>query len=411
MRTWLKISVMVLGAVLIMGGATQDAKAQYDDVSLQTFYDELSPYGTWIKDPQYGYVWRPDVDQAEFRPYYSNGRWVMTEYGNTWVSNYDWGWAPFHYGRWIYTRYNSWLWVPDTTWGPAWVSWRSGGGYYGWAPMSPGLHVNIQVALPDFCWNFVPYSRIYYNDFPRYYSGRNRVYVQKTVIINNVYVNNNRTYYTGPQAADIRRNSRQEVKVYNIARTTNRSSSGEIDRNQVNIYTPRPNRGVDNISPSPREIVSGDVRTERVNNSFSSGRVSRGTEYSSRDVNSQGVRRETGRVDDSNIRSEAKNGNNTVGNNDAGRTVRTESSRPTRSYESESRGSQPSRGQDGSVSSSSQPERVRREVMSAPPAQRTAPERVERPQRSSQQGIERSSERGSSNAQTEGMQSRSRGGR
>jgi hypothetical protein len=30
-----------------------------------------------------------------------------------------------------------WGWVPGTMWGPAWVSWRSGGGYAGWAPLPP----------------------------------------------------------------------------------------------------------------------------------------------------------------------------------------------------------------------------------------------------------------------------------
>ena len=93
MKTLIKFPAMMLGLLLGIAGTTESAKAQYDDVSLQTFYDELSPYGTWINDPEYGYVWRPDVDQEEFRPYYSNGRWAMTEYGNTWVSNYDWGWT------------------------------------------------------------------------------------------------------------------------------------------------------------------------------------------------------------------------------------------------------------------------------------------------------------------------------
>ncbi|RYG03053.1 MAG: hypothetical protein EOO07_32300, partial [Chitinophagaceae bacterium] len=83
MKIKLKLPAIVLGLMLLAGATT--VKAQDDNVSLQQFYDELSPYGTWIQDPQYGYVWRPDVDQAEFRPYYTNGRWVMTEYGNTWV--------------------------------------------------------------------------------------------------------------------------------------------------------------------------------------------------------------------------------------------------------------------------------------------------------------------------------------
>ncbi len=119
----IKLPAIMLGLLLLLTGINQKVFAQDEDISLQTFYDELSPYGTWIQDPQYGYVWRPDVDQAEFRPYYSNGHWVMTEYGNTWVSDYEWGWAPFHYGRWVTDRFNQWLWLPDTTWGPAWVNW------------------------------------------------------------------------------------------------------------------------------------------------------------------------------------------------------------------------------------------------------------------------------------------------
>src|SRR6218665_3690528 len=158
MKNMIKLPAIVLGLLLLLTGTTQKVMAQGEDVSLQTFYDELSPYGTWIQDPQYGYVWRPDVDQSDFRPYYSNGRWAMTEYGNTWVSNYDWGWAPFHYGRWVINGYRQWIWLPDTNWGPAWVDWRSGDGYYGWAPMAPSISINLsfgrRYVVPDFCWNF-----------------------------------------------------------------------------------------------------------------------------------------------------------------------------------------------------------------------------------------------------------------
>ncbi|WP_199117208.1 DUF6600 domain-containing protein [Pedobacter sp. ASV28] len=267
MKSLIKFPAVALGLFLLLTGATQKAVAQYDDVSLQTFYDELSPYGTWIKDPEYGYVWRPDVDQDEFRPYYTNGRWAMTEYGNTWVSNYDWGWAPFHYGRWIYNRYNRWIWLPDTVWGPAWVSWRSGGGYYGWAPLGPSISININIgrgyAVPDFCWNFIPQRDIYYNSYPRYYSGRNRVYIQNTIIINNTYVRNNRTYYTGPRAEDIRRATNQNVTVYNMSRS-NRAGASRIENNSVNIYTPRPTRGNDNANVGPRQVVQGSVTRDRI---------------------------------------------------------------------------------------------------------------------------------------------------
>ncbi len=264
MKTMMKLPAIALALLLFFAGTTEKAKAQQEEVSLQTFYDELSPYGTWINDPQYGYVWRPDVDQDEFRPYYTNGRWVMTEYGNTWVSNYEWGWAPFHYGRWMYNRYNQWIWIPDTVWGPAWVSWRSGGGYYGWAPLGPSISIGINIGrggyrVPDMCWNFVPYTHIYYSSYPRYYHSRNRIYIQKTVIIQNTYVRNNRTYYIGPRADDIRRHTRQQVRVYDI-QPSHRPGASRIVNNQVNIYSPRPDRShSSNATAAPRTAVNGSV--------------------------------------------------------------------------------------------------------------------------------------------------------
>lgn len=256
MKHMIKLPAIVLGLMLLLTGMNQKVYAQDEDISLQTFYDELSPYGTWIQDPQYGYVWRPDVDQREFRPYYTNGRWVMTEYGNTWVSEYDWGWAPFHYGRWVTDRYNQWMWIPDTTWGPAWVNWRSGGGQYGWAPLGPSISIGFNV--PSFWWVFVPQTRIYIDRFPRYRSYRNTRYISNTVIINNVYVHNRNTYYTGPRRDEIRRVINRDVPVYNINRI-NRPGRNSISNNTVNIYNPRPSRGVDNRNAAPRTVVQRDA--------------------------------------------------------------------------------------------------------------------------------------------------------
>lgn len=113
------IIAAMLGILTI--GITQKADAQaayydpYDkqsNLSYQEFYDGLSPYGQWLYDSQYGYVWLPDVG-PDFRPYYTNGYWAMTQYGNTWVSGYDWGWAAFHYGRWTFDQYYGWLWIAN----------------------------------------------------------------------------------------------------------------------------------------------------------------------------------------------------------------------------------------------------------------------------------------------------------
>ncbi|KIA91244.1 hypothetical protein OC25_22515 [Pedobacter kyungheensis] len=275
----LKFTALVLGLFGLLAGTTtlvraQDYQNDYQDdgystgnISLQTFYDELSPYGTWIQDPQYGYVWRPDVDQSDFRPYYSNGRWAMTEYGNTWVSNYDWGWAPFHYGRWVINSYRQWIWLPDTTWGPAWVDWRSGDGYYGWAPMAPTISINLsfgrRYVVPEFCWNFIPQRNIYISSFPRYDYGRNNVYIRNTTIINNTYVYNRRSYYGGPRIEDIRRATNRDVTVYRYAQS-NRPGASRVGGREVSIYRPRPERNqVDNRNAAPRRFEQGNAGISR----------------------------------------------------------------------------------------------------------------------------------------------------
>jgi hypothetical protein len=94
---------------------------------------ELDSYGAWYYQTEIGHVWRPYV-AAGWRPY-NDGRWAWTPYGWTWVAAEPWGWAPFHYGRWDYTPMLGWYWVPGNVWGPAWVSWASGGDYIGWCPL------------------------------------------------------------------------------------------------------------------------------------------------------------------------------------------------------------------------------------------------------------------------------------
>jgi len=131
----------------------------YDPAAYQDFRDALSPYGQWVDNPQYGQIWVPSATEvgADFTPYYSGGRWVLSDYGWTWVSEHSWGWAPFHYGRWLQVGGYGWSWIPGRVWGPAWVHWRAGGGYVGWAPLPPR---GVRIAPPGYgwrghSWNFV----------------------------------------------------------------------------------------------------------------------------------------------------------------------------------------------------------------------------------------------------------------
>jgi hypothetical protein len=211
----------ILGLILLtLGGVSQSTKVQAQpgvNISFQTFYEELSPYGRWVRTPLYGSVWVPDAPRG-FQPYSTAGYWEVTEYGNTWVSDYDWGWAPFHYGRWSFDDYNGWFWIPGYEWGPAWVNWRSGGGYYGWAPLGPGVQVNISVNIPSFWWVFVPQRYITSSRWYDYCAPRNRIshYYGRTTVINNYYYNNNRTYVYGPRRDEIERVTRRSVPVRQI---------------------------------------------------------------------------------------------------------------------------------------------------------------------------------------------------
>lgn len=257
MKWMFGVALLTIGMSLY---APDTAKAQLGGaVTYQTFYDDLSPYGDWIYDPDYGYVWAPQAGN-DFRPYYTNGRWAMTQYGNTWISGYDWGWAPFHYGRWTYNRFYGWVWIPGTTWGPAWVSWRYGGGNYGWAPMGPGININISFGnnyyVPYDWWTFVPCGNIYSGYYNNYWrgAGYNNTYINNTVIINNTY---NNTYVYGPRRNEVEQVTGGRVNVYNIreGRTSGRNT---IAGNNVNIYRPTVRTASNNRNEAPRNFVKAN---------------------------------------------------------------------------------------------------------------------------------------------------------
>ena len=204
------LSILMISVFLITS-TVQKAHAQDVTVSYQTFYDNLAPYGQWVSDPQYGNVWVPN-EGGDFRPYGSRGHWVMTDYGNTWVSDDPWGWACYHYGRWTYDPYYGWVWIPGYEWAPSWVSWRFGGGYSGWAPLGPG-----DGNCPNSWWVFVAPQYMYSDDCYHHWRGPNYNgdYIRQTTIVNNYYADNHThvRYNYGPRTDAIQAVTHQPVKV------------------------------------------------------------------------------------------------------------------------------------------------------------------------------------------------------
>ena len=114
--------------------------------------DDLDRYGDWQRHPEYGTVWYPTRVEPGWAPY-RYGHWAyIRPWGYTWVDDAPWGFAPFHYGRWIWWQ-GRWAWAPGQyvarpVYAPALVAWVGGpqvsiginiggGPAVGWVPLSP----------------------------------------------------------------------------------------------------------------------------------------------------------------------------------------------------------------------------------------------------------------------------------
>jgi hypothetical protein len=254
------LSILALSVSLVLTASVKNtASAQVGvgvQISYQDFYDELSPHGRWMDYPEYGYVWMPNVG-SDFRPYGTNGRWVWSDdYEWMWASDYSWGWAPFHYGRWFMDPMYGWMWMPGYDWSPAWVAWRDGGDYYGWAPIQPGFSFGVNFNIGSYnppvdYWCFTPRryissSRIYNHFIP---SRQNVTIINNTTIINNY---NRRTtnniFVNGPRRGDAERYAGR-IKPVRF-REVNTPGRTRVRNNEVSFYRPSIRRDNDrNVAP------------------------------------------------------------------------------------------------------------------------------------------------------------------
>lgn len=206
------------------------------DVSIDFFYENLGDGGSWIEAGDYGYCWQPTVavSNPHWRPY-ADGYWAYTDQGWTWISYEDFGWATYHYGRWIRLRGRGWVWVPGREWAPAWVSWRAGGDYVGWAPLPPRrageywdespitARVDIDFDIGPACYNFIEVryigepvlrERIFAAD-------QNAAFITRTVNVTNITYNNSAVYSYGPDYATVSRYSARPIQRLRLQRDTN----------------------------------------------------------------------------------------------------------------------------------------------------------------------------------------------
>jgi hypothetical protein len=155
---------------------------------------DLDEYGAWRDTPDYGHVWIPTTVEVGWAPY-RHGHWAFVQpWGWTWVDDAPWGFAPFHYGRWVEVG-NTWGWIPGAVvvhpvYAPALVAWvgepdvvvrvHLGGPSVGWIPLGPG-----ELWSPPFATsvNFIRNANV---------TNVNKTVINNITTVNNV--TNNTTY-------------------------------------------------------------------------------------------------------------------------------------------------------------------------------------------------------------------------
>ncbi len=214
--------------------------------SYATFYRKLDPYGDWMETSDYGYVFQPRqaTQSRDWRPYI-NGHWVYTDAGWTWISDEPFGWATYHYGRWVRLRSLGWVWVPGEQWAPAWVSWRKGNDYVGWAPLPPEAQFDRETGIRNWADSYYDIGPGQYAFVPATQFGaqvsvgvilpteRNVIIINQTTNVTNITYNNSLVVDRGPSYDDLRARSSQPIKRFRLERTNDLTNERPTFRGDV----------------------------------------------------------------------------------------------------------------------------------------------------------------------------------
>ena len=229
---------------------TETRTEKRSTASYGMFYQKLDPYGEWRETNDYGYVWQPrEAEQSpEWRPY-TEGRWVYSDAGWTWVSDEPFGWATYHYGRWMRLKRVGWVWVPGDEWAPAWVSWRTNKDYVGWAPLPPEARFDRRSGIQNWADSYYDigpdqYAFVSSNKFGDEHVRRSLVPTERNISI--VIETNNVTRITfanttimneGPSYDELRSRSQRPIERYRLRRQ-NTEAAAIVRGDELEISVP-----------------------------------------------------------------------------------------------------------------------------------------------------------------------------
>jgi hypothetical protein len=183
------------------------------------------------------YIWQPnECSDRNWNPY-TNGHWEFTCAGWVWASDYSWGSHCYNYGRWMWTSFAGWVWMPGGRWAPNWVTWRYCGNYYGgsycsWYPTCPVVYWqnphHLIVCNSHFTSNPIHWTVVNTNDITKHIPIRPKVDTERNIeIINNsekiktvhtLVTSDQKIKYNGPNVNEISKitNTKITPKVIDI---------------------------------------------------------------------------------------------------------------------------------------------------------------------------------------------------
>jgi hypothetical protein len=238
------------------------------DVSYSVFYDALSPVGEWIQitpeeieeelrdgegqgksfsrsEDDFLFIWKPKISDINWKPY-SQGSWQYTDHGWLWMSSESWGWATYHYGRWVNSKKYGWIWIPGKVWAPAWVQWRISNDNIGWTALTTDAKWKVNEGITNETykysasaddWIFVDKSK-FQDEFTSgnvIPSTQNSGLIKASSKVTEIKYENEKIINRGPDRKDIENRTGKVIKEYKVKPTTEKKISLSND-NGISVY-------------------------------------------------------------------------------------------------------------------------------------------------------------------------------
>ena len=191
-----------------------------------------------------------------------------------WNSNERFGWATYHYGRWVNIGGTGWCWVPGNQWAPAWVSWRESNEHVGWAPLPPEADFSAHQSISSWsdsyydvgpaAYAFINYSHWREPSYTRFIERpeRNVQIISETRNVTNIVTNNNVINNFGPPVQTVATRTNQNIQQVKLAlspATDPKANYGQtLQGNQLNVVAPA-------ATLKPQAIRAPSVQSRIVN--------------------------------------------------------------------------------------------------------------------------------------------------